>query len=266
MARARALRVRARALEGRRALSYTSVAEAHEVERSSDGVHGAAPSAPRKTPPTSTAHGATAAPPETAPTPAAPGSQASPALVHVTAGGLRHGDELYVDARRVTARLLLAPGEHHARVIRRGRAVWAGWVHVAPGHSTLELPVAAPVACSRDDLAGTHLAGAHVVVPKGVRCRHWAVALPAAHGDGIRVATCHGSSCDPLLGWQRGFGRDFAGPAQAPQHRGWPGWATYLLTGVGVAATTGFILWRTGAFDQPSTPRTVWRYQAPLHF
>ncbi len=177
-----------------------------------------------------------------------------------------HGDRLYVDGRRVAGRLALAPGEHHARVVRRSRAVWAGWVRVTAGDTALDLPVPAPVACSLDDLGGTQLRAGRVVVPSHVRCRHWAVAVPSAHADGVRVATCHGASCGPPLGWQREFGRDFAGPVQPTAHHRWPTWATYLLTGVGVAATAGIVMWRSGAFDQPGAPRTVWKYQAPLRF
>lgn len=235
-AEARKLRRRARALEGRRARSYTTEAEA------------------------SKAAGKHATKPKLAATPA------PLAVQQVTATGLRHGDQLYLDGRLVSGRPLLAQGEHHARVVRRGRVVWAGWVRVAAKTTRIDLPVPAPVPCSRDDLAGARLEGAHVVVPAGVRCRHWAVAVPAAHADGIRVATCSGSQCDPLLGWQRGFGGDFTGPPQPATHHGWPGWATYLLGGIGIAATAGFVMWRAGAFEQTTRPRTVWKYQAPLRF
>lgn len=238
-AHAERLRQRARALEGRRALSYTTATEAHEAEHPQGG---ATPKAP-------------ATPPATA-----------PALQRVTAEGLLPGDRLYLDARRVRGPIQLASGEHHARVVRRGRAVWAGWVRVAEGHAALRLPVPAPAACSLDDLGATRVHEAHVEAPSDVRCRHWAVALPSAHGDGIRVAICDGSDCGPLLDWHKDFGHDFTGPAQPATHRGWPTWATYLLTGVGVAATAGIVMWQTGAFDQPGTPRTVWKYQAPLRF
>ncbi len=238
-ARAAKLRARARSLEGRRALSYTTATEENGADRKEP--------APK---------------PEPSAGAAAPAPQARQQL---TAEGLLRGDSLYIDARRVAARFALAPGEHHARVVRRGRAVWAGWVRVAAGATKLQLPVPAPVACSLADLGGAHLDGSRVVA-HNVRCRHWAVAVPAAHNDGVRVATCNGSSCGPLLDWQQGFGKDFTGPAQPAERHRWPGWATYFLAGVGIAATAGIVMWRTGAFEQSGTPHTVWKYQAPLRF
>jgi len=240
--RAAELRWRARSLEGRRAESYTTATETHEAKR------GDAKAPPRPPP---------------AARPAAP---APHAVVRLAAEGLVHADRLYVDGRRVARRLALAPGEHHARVVRRGRAVWAGWFHVTAGDTALDLPVPAPAACSLDDLGGVRLDAGRVVVPSHVRCRHWAVALPSARADGVRVATCHGASCGPPLVWRREFGGNFAGPAQPTDHHRWPTWATYLLTGVGVAATAGIVMWRAGAFAQPGTSRSVWKYQAPLRF
>lgn len=225
--RAAELNERANALEGPRAESYTVQAEARRHE----------------------ARGALRSPP--------------PARLRVT--GVRQHDRVYADGVLAGATLKLVPGEHHVRVVRGGRGVWAGWVRVQRGQTSLALPVPEPVACSRDDIGSVAIRAERVLAPPDAECGAWAVAQ-AAEGGGVDVATCHGASCGPLLPWEKSFGRDYTGPAQiVPKPPGTP-WTVYVLAGVGALALTGLVLWRAGTFESPAPGQTTWRYYAPLRF
>jgi hypothetical protein len=225
--RAAELNRRANALEGPRAESYTVQAEARKHKTRS------APARPK------------------------------PVTLRVT--GVRHNDRVYADGVLASASLSLVPGEHHLRVVRGGRGVWAGWVRVHRGQSSLALSAPAPVACSRDDIGSVTIRAGHVLAPPDTACDAWAVAEPA-DGGGVLVATCHQASCGPLLPWEKSFGRAFAGPAQIVPKPPGTSWTVYVLAGVGALAVTGLVLWRTGTFESPAPGQTTWRYYAPLRF
>lgn len=225
--RAAELDRRAEALEGPRAESYTLQAEARR-------------------------HKSTSATP-----------RPKPVTLRVT--GVRQHDRIYADGRLMSPSLRLVPGEHHLRVVRDGRGVWAEWIRVRRTQHSLALPVPAPVACSRDDLGGVTVRGGRVFAPRDVACSAWAVA-ERADGAGIVVATCREASCGPLLPWEKGFGHEFTGPAQIVPRPPGTSWAVYLLAGVGALAVTGLVLWRAGTFASPAPGQTTWRYYAPLRF
>lgn len=182
--------------------------------------------------------------------------------VSVVVRGLRRSDRLEWDGAASGGRLDTVSGEHHARVVRRERVIWAGWVTVGAGARELTLPLAPAPACSLDDLAGTRIRAGRVAAPSGVRCEHWAVAREAP-GGGVEVATCHGSSCGPLLGWKRRYGAVYEGPPQPPPGPGFPVWATYALVGAGAVALGSVALWQSGAFDDPEPGRTRWVFYGP---
>lgn len=173
----------------------------------------------------------------------------------------RGSDQGYVDGNRVGRRFELLPGEHHVRVVRRGRVVWAGWVPVEQA-GALALPLPAPVACSLDDLGDVRVSGGRVAVPADVACPRWAVARPAA-GGGIEIASCRGSSCGPLIPWKRHYGAMYAGPPQPPPEPGFPAWASWALVGVGAAVLTAGVLWQAGAFDEPEPGATRFELWGP---
>jgi hypothetical protein len=193
---------------------------------------------------------------------AEPAADAEPARVSVALRGPEPKDVVYWNGLPASAPLHLLPGKHHARVIRRGRAVWAGWVQVAPDDHELTLAVPPSVPCSLDDLSGTSLRADQVKPPSSVRCSEWAVARPAT-GGGVEVATCRGPSCGPLVVWKRRYGAIYEGPPQPPPEPGFPAWASYALAGVGAAALGGFVLWQAGAFDEPEPGKTRWEFYGP---
>lgn len=184
-----------------------------------------------------------------------------PPVVRVT--GLEQGDQLYWNAVLGSHRVRAAAGEHHARVVRRGRAVWAGWVNVAPGARTVALPVPAPTTCSIDDLAGARVVGERAVARPGTRCDRWALARPAA-GGGIEIASCEGARCGPLVHWERGYGSIYDGPPQPRAARGGlPTWATIALAGAGAVLIGGAIAWQAGAFEDEGPADTRFRFYGP---
>ncbi|MBK8997304.1 MAG: hypothetical protein IPM35_16360 [Myxococcales bacterium] len=173
----------------------------------------------------------------------------------------RASDQIYFDGNRVGRRFELLRGEHHVRVVRRGRVVWAGWVPVEKA-GALALPLPAPVACSLDDLGDVRVSGGKVAVPAHVGCARWAVARPAASG-GIEIASCRGSWCGPLMPWRRHDGAIYSGPPQPPPEPGFPAWASWALVGVGAAVLTTGVLWQAGAFDEPERGSTRFELWGP---
>lgn len=173
----------------------------------------------------------------------------APTELTVSLTSARITDQLYVDGQRVSRRVGLRAGEHHVRVVRRERVVWAGWVPVERA-GELGLPIPAPVPCSLDDLEGVSVQRDRVSAAPSTACARWAVARPAA-GGGIEIASCRGASCGPLMTWKRHYGAVYSGPPQPPPEPGFPAWATWALVGAGAAALTGAVLWQAGAFDEP---------------
>jgi hypothetical protein len=180
----------------------------------------------------------------------------------ITLDGLRSGDRVYWDGKRVEPRLDTPAGEHHVRVVRRGHVVFADWIAVEPKATSIRLGVPRPRSCSRDDLEGSTITDDRARAADGVRCANWALARPAAQG-GVEIASCHGSRCGLLFVWHRRLGAVYEGPPQPPPEPGFPAWATYTLIGVGAAAVTGVILWRSGVFEGPEPGRTRWQFQGP---
>jgi hypothetical protein len=186
--------------------------------------------------------------------------------IHVEIKGLGRRDQLWWDGELHEPSLDTALGEHHARVLRGERAVWAGWLTVAATTRSVTVRVPRPVACSFEDLEGARIAAGtpedYVVAARGVRCESWALARPALAG-GVEVASCHGSSCGPLIRWERHMGAVYAGPPQPPPGPGFPAWATWSIAGASVLAAGAVVLWRSGAFDEPAPGNTRWTFSGP---
>jgi hypothetical protein len=78
--------------------------------------------------------------------------------------------------------------------------------------------------------------------------------------SGIDVALCERGRCGKLLVWQAGDGALLSAPLHPDTGWRWPVWATYLGMGLGVFATTGAVLWRSGAFDEPERGPVTWTF------
>jgi hypothetical protein len=175
---------------------------------------------------------------------------ASSAPLELSFSAARSSDQIHFDGELVGRRFETVVGEHHVRIVRRQRVVWAGWVS-AQKSGELALPLPTPVLCSLDDLEGVSVRARQVSVPAKVGCPRWAVARPSAAG-GVEIAACHGAECGPLMQWKSHYGAVYSGPPQPAPEPGFPAWATWALVGAGAAVLTTGVLWQAGAFDEPA--------------
>ena len=187
----------------------------------------------------------------------APAADAESESAHgVRIEGLEASDALEWDARQATSPVSAAAGEHHARVARNGRLLWAGWVKVSLTEASVRLPVPETVACSTDDLNGAGLAAGRAVPAPHARCESYVLAR-ARPGGGIEAALCDRQSCGKVVLWEHSS-TSRAGTSLALGERKtiWP----YAIAGAaGAIVITGLVLWRTGAFDRPeATTSETW--------
>lgn len=174
--------------------------------------------------------------------------------------GLRRGDEVEWDGTRAGGPIPTQNGEHQLRILRDGRAVWAGWVFVSDTERsvTLDLPGIAP--CSAEDLRGTRDGSEGPVAPPGATCPNWAVAR-RTQGT-LEIALCWGARCGAFHRPPR-QADPFAPPAQVIARKELPKWLPFLVAGVGAATLTGVVLWQTGAFAEPEPGRDRFVYRGP---
>jgi hypothetical protein len=168
--------------------------------------------------------------------------------VPIEVQGLEPNDTLEWDGMQSGASLSTAPGEHHARVARNGRLLWAGWTRVTAGAGAtrLRLPVPETVPCSLDDIGqGRFIAGRAAPAPHA-RCDSYVLARPRPMG-GIEAAVCERETCGAIVIWEHAQ----AGPRQASTADKKHLWPYAVAVTAGVLAVTGVVLWRTGVFDRP---------------
>jgi hypothetical protein len=165
-------------------------------------------------------------------------------------------DQAWLDGRPVSAAVATHAGPHALVVTAEGAPVWAGWIEVGPGSSTLEVDAPATTPCSIADTARADLAGADETLRAGrVRCTRWVAVVPGAPGTApgtIRVASCEASRCGALVEWRdtadagdanrwmRQAPGDAANAVGRPA-RPWPTWATWAIAGAGVAVAAGIV-------------------------
>jgi len=187
-----------------------------------------------------------------------PNGEPSPPEVGVRIEGLDARDELEIDGRSIDARALgVATGQHHVRVIRSGRLVYAGWVTIGEGASALSLELPAIVACSADDVAGYRIEPERPVAAAGTRCPRWVLAAPS--GRGLRFADCFGDRCGPFVSFS-GEAERASLPPQPERERPSRLLVNVAIVGAAVLAGTAVVLWQSGAFDEPEPGETRWIY------
>jgi hypothetical protein len=173
-------------------------------------------------------------------------TEAEPAH-RVRVEGLEASDALEWDGRQTTSPVSAVTGEHHARVARNGRLLWAGWVNVSPADERVHLPVPETIACSTDDLNGAHFAAGRALPAAHARCDSYVLARARPSG-GIEAALCDRQTCGNVVLWEH---LSTTGSATSPtlgeKKTIWP----YAIAGAaGAIALTGLVLWRAGVFDR----------------
>jgi hypothetical protein len=179
--------------------------------------------------------------------------------VRVTVEGPSARDRLELDGHTVGREVSTFAGEHHVRVLRGERLLFASWVTLGEGATALVLRLAPIVACSDEDLAGVRvLAGRALPVP-GTSCARWSIAL--RERGGLSIAECFGDRCGPFSFYS---GRPSSAlallPPQPPREESSSVFLTVALGGAAVLATTLAILWQGGVFDPEPAPETRWVY------
>jgi hypothetical protein len=162
----------------------------------------------------------------------------------VSVDGLEPDDSLEWDGLQSGALLTTTSGEHHARVTRNGRLLWAGWAELTASESQLRLPVPETVACSPDDIGQGALVDGRALPARHARCDSYVLARARASG-GIEAALCERTSCGKVLIWDRSGVQ----PATtgAGKKRVWP---YAVAASAGALAVAGVVLWRMGVFDR----------------
>ena len=171
----------------------------------------------------------------------------APALQPLTVLGTEPGDALEWDGVGTGTELTVAAGEHHVRVARNGRLLWAGFVTIGTGEAAIRLPLPATPPCSSDDIGAGHFEGGRAVPAAHARCPSYVLAR-GRPGGGVEVALCERELCGKVIVFQYVSSR---ASGAAPAERGWPRWGTYTAVAAGVVAT-GLVLWRAGVFDRPA--------------
>jgi hypothetical protein len=168
------------------------------------------------------------------------------------------GDEALLDGRPVPASgvVVTRAGPHDLVVTADGAPVWAGWIEARPGSSAFEIDAPSTAPCSNADVGRAGLEG-ETLHAERVRCTRWIAAARGPAPGALRIASCEGAQCGPLLVW-----RDVPpwlatapapGVADARRGRQWPAWATWVVAGVGAAVAAGVVLVASGALQAAPT-------------
>jgi len=182
---------------------------------------------------------------------------ASPQEATLTLQPVPAGATTWLDGRAITLQrggvLKTQAGVHTIVITWNDAPVWATWIEVPAGSSTVHLDMTGPAPCSTGDLDLVRAAGGRVDAEQ-VRCGAWVAALPGPRPSSVLVATCEASRCGALLEW--------SAPASAnwtwtppPQHPpgSWPTWATWGLVGAGAVIATSVVLVASGALQSAPT-------------
>jgi len=167
--------------------------------------------------------------------------------------GLEPGDALEWDGVQTEPNVSSAAGDHHARVSRGGRLLWAGWLELAAEGRSIRLPVPETVACSPDDIGQSYFAAGRAVAAAHARCESYVLAR--AREGGIEAALCERERCGKVVIWEHLQ----AGAATPPPPSKAPLWPYAIAATAGALVITSIALWRTGVFDRAEpTTREVW--------
>lgn len=164
-----------------------------------------------------------------------------------------HGDfEARLDGVEVhPGSIVSAEGEHALVVSQGGAPRFAAWVAIA-ADTTVRVGLGGPPTCSTDDVGRAHIVEDNVRAD-GVRCARWIAALPAGAAGSLRIATCEGARCGPLVAWrvEVAISPTASQPRAEPPKKKLPTWATIALLGAGVVATATVAILVSDAVKKP---------------
>ena len=183
-------------------------------------------------------------------------SFALPNARELTLHGMGPRDHIEWDGEATPSRVASHTGEHHVRVLRSGRLVWAGWVSVGETATAVDLPVPGVAPCSADDLDGTADAELAPRAHPDTQCREWAVAR-VRNGE-LELARCHAANCGNWESATNPAPRQAASTEKAKASL--PRWVTYAVVGAGTALVAGFVLASSGVFASNDPTRERWVY------
>jgi hypothetical protein len=193
------------------------------------------------------------------------GEQAAAAAAHAARVivDVPPGDDAWIDGGPPgTEPTPTRAGLHAVRATWRGHTVWATWIDVPAGDSTVTTDAPSTTPCSAADLANARLdvdgasaGGARTVEARLVRCAQWVAAAPSTAAETVSVALCSAGRCGPLLDWHRPIATIFSGGTVQPADHAarWPAWATWTLVGAGAAVAAGAAIVAAGALRAPAS-------------
>jgi len=73
-------------------------------------------------------------------------------------------------------------------------------------------------------------------------CPSWVAVTAGDRRGAVRVASCEGNRCGPLLDWQAPEPWTLVPPLEHSDRERWPNWATWGLVGAGAAIATGAVV------------------------
>jgi hypothetical protein len=177
---------------------------------------------------------------------ATPSQAPVPFTIVAPAGVTARIDGVAVASGGVTA----SAAPHVVVAERDGDVLWASWVNVTAGMTVTLPPLSA---CTTDDLSSARIDGDHVD-GHGTRCGGWIAAAVADDPAGVRVATCEGSRCGPLVEWRVLHAPPFVPGTESTAAGGpWPAWATWTIVGVGAAGAAVAVVLASGALQSRQT-------------
>ncbi|MGO9832719.1 MAG: hypothetical protein ACLP1X_00745 [Polyangiaceae bacterium] len=169
------------------------------------------------------------------------------------------GMQAWLDGKGVTATVETSAGPHALVVTWAGTPVWAQWIEVPAGSSSIAVDAPSPPRCSRSDVGLARIFDGEVH-PGGVRCPHWVAASPGNQPGEVRLASCAVDGCGPPLLWlaPSPWTRTppaSSGPKGSDRSGRWPAWATWSAVGAGAAVVAGAVVILVDAL-KPAQPET----------
>jgi len=163
--------------------------------------------------------------------------------------------ELWLDGQPAKDTVIPTRAGTHALVATWGGApVWAEWIEVPAGSSSVRVKAPGVLPCSVRDVARAHVTadptgapGALQIDAGHVDCRAWVAATAGTGPGSLRMALCETNRCGPALEWRAPEPWTWSPDDERRNERKGMPWATWGLVGTGVAIAAGVVILASGA-------------------